>query len=137
LGISKLVPIAAHERTSPTHRDDCCICLFLFAIEHAELAYASKLTFAVPQKPECASQEIELIGDFEQRRNASGRWQTYIGVYPRFYFNPPLCGPQYLAPSQDAQEAIRARPYAGWLGNLIHCGVIESARARVVFVVGI
>jgi hypothetical protein len=58
-------------------------------IEHAELAYASKLTFAVPQKPECASREIELIGDFEQRRNASGRWETYIRVYPRFYFNPP------------------------------------------------
>jgi hypothetical protein len=57
--------------------------------QQAELAYTSKLTFAVPQKPECASREIELIGDFFQHRGGDGRWATFIRVYPRFYFDPP------------------------------------------------
>jgi hypothetical protein len=57
--------------------------------QQAELAYTSRLMFAVPQKAECASREIELIGDFFQHRNGAGRWRTYIRVYPRFYFNPP------------------------------------------------
>jgi hypothetical protein len=36
----------------------------------------------------------------------------------------------------QAHGAVRAKPYAGWLGNLLHRGVIGSTCARVVSVVG-
>jgi hypothetical protein len=57
------------------------------AEQEAETAYAKGLTFALPNTKECRSREVEVIGDFFERREQTGRWSTYVRLYPRFTFN--------------------------------------------------
>jgi hypothetical protein len=56
------------------------------AEQQMELEYTRQLTFTVPNTPECASREIELVGDFFENRESSGQWATYVRLYPRFSF---------------------------------------------------
>ena len=53
----------------------------------AETAFAKELTFVLPDTKECRSREVEVIGDFSERREASGQWATYVRLYPRLIFN--------------------------------------------------
>lgn len=49
----------------------------------AALDYAARLTFSVPETPECSSQQLELWADYFKRQSPSGQWQTFVSAYPR------------------------------------------------------
>ena len=57
------------------------------AEQQAEAAFAKELTFSLPNTKECRSSEVEVIGDFFDRREPTGRWATYVRLYPRFTFS--------------------------------------------------
>jgi len=57
------------------------------AERQAEAAFAKELTFSLPNTKECRSREVEVIGDFFERREPTGRWGTYVRLYPRFTFD--------------------------------------------------
>lgn len=56
------------------------------AEREAEAAYAKELTFSLPNTKECRSREVEVIGDFFEQRERSGRWATYVRLYPHLSF---------------------------------------------------
>jgi hypothetical protein len=55
--------------------------------QQAALAYASRLTFTLPNTKECRSREVEVIGDVFESRDAGGKWSTYVRLYPKLFFN--------------------------------------------------
>jgi hypothetical protein len=56
------------------------------AEQQAEAAFAKGLTFSLPDTKQCRSAEVEVIGDFFERREQAGRWATYVRLYPRYTF---------------------------------------------------
>jgi hypothetical protein len=57
------------------------------AEQEAELAFTKSLTFSVPQTSECRLREVELIGDFFEMKGSSGKWATFVKLYPRLSFD--------------------------------------------------
>jgi hypothetical protein len=57
------------------------------AEQQAETGYTRELTFALPNTKECQGREVEVIGDFFERRDPGGQWATYVRLYPRFTFD--------------------------------------------------
>jgi|ERR1700733_1511075 len=57
------------------------------AEQEAELTYTKSLTFSVPQTTECRLREMELIGDYFEMKSNSGRWATFVRLYPRLSFD--------------------------------------------------
>lgn len=57
------------------------------AEQEAELAYTKSLTFSIPQTNECRLREMELIGDYFEMKNNSGKWATIVKLYPRLSFD--------------------------------------------------
>lgn len=53
------------------------------AEQEAELVYTKTLTFSVPQTNECRLRDIELIGDYFEMKSNSGKWATFVKLYPR------------------------------------------------------
>lgn len=57
------------------------------AEQQAAMVYASRLIFSLPNTRECRSREVEVIGDVFEGRVASGKWSTYVRLYPKLFFN--------------------------------------------------
>jgi hypothetical protein len=57
------------------------------AEQQAELNYAKVLAFSLPNTKECRGREVEVIGDVFETRDPSGKWATYVRLYPKLYFN--------------------------------------------------
>jgi hypothetical protein len=57
------------------------------AEQEAEPAYTKTLTFSVPQTNECRLREMELIGDYFEMKSNSGKWATFVKLYPRLSFD--------------------------------------------------
>ena len=66
-----------------THAQETMATYGTAAEQQAELAYLQALRFTVPNTRECRIRQIELIGDVFDQREVSGRWATYVRLYPR------------------------------------------------------
>jgi hypothetical protein len=55
--------------------------------QEAALAYTKTLTFSVPQTTECRLRQMELVGDYFEMKSNSGKWATFVRLYPRLSFD--------------------------------------------------
>jgi hypothetical protein len=48
------------------------------------LHYVKGLIFQVPNKEQCTTREIEILGEFRESADANGEWATVLEIHPRY-----------------------------------------------------
>jgi hypothetical protein len=48
------------------------------------LHYVKGLIFQVPDKDQCRTREIEILGEFRESADAAGEWATVLEIHPRY-----------------------------------------------------